>query len=201
MDIKVSKSRNSSKKTAGHKSSRPSYSPSLGVNRMVLKTSWTQTSVSSGTTGTMSSWTSPSIIHSSEYSVVSSLFSEVKLQRAKFIFTPVQSANGSVNHCALVVSTNMLLNENTGADPTSYTDVQNQVQPVRISTLDVKPLIYSMVIPGGLEYANIAADAPNPPTPWAGSPGIIRWYATGGTPSTVYFQLHVEVVYTLRGRQ
>jgi len=180
--------------------SRSPPSPSLGVNSMIYRTSWTQTSLSSGTSGIMASWTSPSITHSSEYSVVSSLFTEVKLLSAKFIFTPVQAANGSVNHSALLVSTNMLLNENTGTDPASYTDVQNQVRPVRISTLDVKPLIYHMVVPRALEYANIAADAPNPPTPWAGSPGIIRWYSSGGTASTVYFQLHVETTYILRGR-
>lgn len=174
---------------------------SIATNEMILRTSWTQTSVTSGTTGTMASWTSPSIIHSSEYSVVSSLFSEVRLRRATLIFTPTQSANGSVNHVALVVSCNMLLNENTGTDPASYTDVQNQTRPVRLSTLSVRPLNYRLTVPRDLEFANIAGDAPNPPTPWAGSPGIVRWYATGGTPSTVYFNLHIDAVYHLRGRQ
>lgn len=173
----------------------------MRTNEMIYRTSWTATSLSSGTTGTLSSWTDGSIIHSSEYSIVSSLFNEVRLKTATFIFTPTQSANGSVNHFALVVSTNMLLNANTGSDPGSYTDVQNQTRPVRLSSLSVAPLRYRFPVPRNLEFANIAADAPDPPTPWAGSPGIIRWYATGGTASTVYFNLHVDAVYHLRGRQ
>ncbi len=168
---------------------------------MLYRTTWTQTAMSSGTTGTMASWTSPSIVNSSEYSVITSLFTEVKLIRAHFILTPTQSTNGSVLHGPLVLSTNMLLNQNTGVTPTAYSDVQNQTRPVRFSTLNVRPSTYVMPVPPDLEYASISADAPDPATPWAGCPGTIRWYATGLTASTVYFQLHIDCVYALRGRQ
>ena len=99
------------------------------------------------------------------------------------------------------MSTNMLMNDSIGSDPAAYSDVQNQTHPVRFSTLSVRPLRYTMPVPPDLEYAAVSADAPNPATPWAGSPGAIRWRAEGLTASTVYFQLHTEAVYALRGRQ
>jgi len=120
---------------------------------------------------------------------------------AKFIFTPLQSAFGTVVHGALVVSTYMYENQSVGTSPTGYLDVQNQLHPVRISTLDVKPKVYSFPVPRALEFAGITADAPSPPTPWAGSPGVIKWFLSGVTPSTAYFAVHVDVVFHLRGRQ
>ena len=174
---------------------------SRGLNTMLLRTSWSSGVLGTGTTGTMSSWTAPSIANCSEYSVVQSLFTEVRLIRATFIFTPTQAANGTVSHGALVIGTNMLENQTTGQNPTGYIDVQNTTHPVRISSLSVRPLTYNMSIPGGLEYASITADAPDPATPWAGSPGVVKWYGAGFTASTIYFQLHLEAVYALRGRQ
>ena len=168
---------------------------------MMLRTSWSASSITSGTAGSMYSWTAPSIANCSEYSVVQSLFTEVRLVRAIFIFTPTQAANGTVSHGALVIGTNMLENQNTGQNPTSYLDVQNTTHPVRISSLSVKPLIYHMAVPAALEYTAVTLDAPDPPQPWAGSPGVVKWYGAGFTSSTVYFQLHLEAVYALRGRQ
>ncbi len=174
---------------------------SRGLNTMMLRSTWTSTAMQTGTTGTMSSWTSPSITHSSEYSVMQSLFTEVKLVACRFILTPTQAVNNSVLQGVVVVSTNMLLNENSGADPTSFSDVQNQTHPVRFSTSSVRPLTYRMPVPSDLEYSSVTNDAPATQTPYAGSPGIIRWYSTGLTASTVYFQLHVEAIHAFRGRQ
>ena len=157
---------------------------SRGLNTMMHQTSWTVTAATTGTTGIMSSWTAPSISHSSEYSTLQSLFTEVKLLRATFIFTPTQSVNGSVLHGAMVVSTNMFQNESTGATPTGWLDVENQTRPARLATSSVFPLRYQMPVPTDLEYSGITYDAPNPPTPWAGSPGVVRWYADTLTPST-----------------
>lgn len=171
------------------------------VNSMILKQSWTATSVISGTSGTATSWTSPTIYASSEYSVVQSLFTEVRLLSATAIFGPVQSANGTLAHGTLVVSTNMLQNQNTGVTPTGYVDVQNQTRPIRISTLGVREIRYRLAVPRNLEFAGITADAPNPATPWAGSPGIVAWYMAGVTASTTWFTLHMECVWELRGRQ
>jgi len=168
---------------------------------MTVRTTWTATSLVTGTTGTMSSWTDSSIVHSSEYSVYSSLFTEVRLISSKYIFIPVQATNGSVVHGTVVVCTNMLENGSTGSNPASYTDVQNGTRPIRLPTVAVRSINYNLPVPGGLEYANIAADAPSPATPWAGSPGTVRWYATNLSVSTVYFNLHIESIYSLRGRQ
>ena len=174
---------------------------SRGMNTMLYKTSWTSTTLSTGTTGTLASWTSPTITQSSEYSIMASLFTECRLLRCHMIFTPTQAVNSSVLQGAVIVSTNMLLNGNTGGNPSSYSDVQNQLNAVRFSTSSVRPLTYVMPVPQDLEYSGISSDAPNPATPWAGSPGAVLWYATGLTASTVYLQLHVECVYALRGRQ
>lgn len=149
----------------------------------------------------MASWTAPSIIQSSEYSVLSSLFTEIRLLRARFIFGPLQSANGTLAHGTLVVGTNMLENQNSGTIPTSYTDVQNQTHVVRISTLAVKEYNYRMTVPKNLEFANIAADAPATQTPWAGSPGVVKWYGSGVTVSTAFFTIHGEALWEVRGRQ
>lgn len=119
----------------------------------------------------------------------------------KAIIGPVQSANGTVTHGTMILSTNMFQNQNTGVTPTGWVDVQNQTKPVRISTLMVKETYYNMPVPKGLEFAGITADAPSPATPWAGSPGVISWYSTGLTASTTYFTLHLEGVWELRGRQ
>lgn len=155
----------------------------------------------SGTTGTMASWTAGSIIHSSEYSVISSLFNEVRLRRLTAIIGPTQSANGTINHGTLIVGTNMIENESTGSTPGAYSDVQNLTKMQRISTLGVREVRYRVALPRRLEFASVASDAPNPPTPWAGSPGAFKWYGEGFTPSTVYFTLHFEAIYDLRGRQ
>jgi hypothetical protein len=175
--------------------------PSLKNNEMFLRTSWTATSITSGTSGTMSSWTSPTIYAASEYTVLQSLFTEVKLVKATFILTPTQATNGSVLHGALVIGTNMLENQNTAVSPTGYGDVQNLTRFKRVSSSDVRPVNYNFPVPNGLQYAAITADAPNPATPWAGSPGAFKWYASGFTASTVYFNLHVDCLYHLRGRQ
>lgn len=172
----------------------------MSFNEFKYKTSWTLPSVTSGTAGTMSSWSSPSIIHSSEYSVIGNLFNEIKLLSCKFIFGPVQAANGSVAHGTLVVGTNMLRNESTGANPAGYGDVQNLVNARRISTLSVKETFYTLPVPS-LTFSNLNEDAPNPVTPWAGCPGIVQWYGADVTASTAWFTVHVEATYYLRGRQ
>jgi len=123
------------------------------------------------------------------------------LLSAVAIFGPLQSANGTLAHGTMVVSTNMLLNENTGAAPSGYIDVQNQTRPKRISTLSVREVRYRLSVPKNLEFSGITNDAPNPPTPWAGSPGIWSWYMDGVTASTAWFTVHVECIWELRGRQ
>ncbi len=95
----------------------------------------------------------------------------------------------------------MLQNESVATTPTSVQEVQNQTKAIRVSTLGVREVSYRMPVPSNLEFANLVADAPNPVTPWAGSPGAVRWYMDGVTASTAWFSLHAEAVWELRGRQ
>jgi hypothetical protein len=177
----------------------PRRSPSL--NSMIVRSTWTFPSLITSTTGTISFTMSPSIANSSEYSTYQTLFTEVKLVSFTVILTATELTNTSTSHGRLVISTNMLQNESTAVNPTSFGDVQNQTKPVRVSTYMVRPFRYRMPVPRGLEFANIVADAPNPPTPWAGSPGTVRMYAAQLTVSTNYFQLDGEAIWHLRGRQ
>lgn len=168
---------------------------------MIYDTSWTQTSVTSGTTGTMASWTDGSIVHSSEYSVISSLFTEVKCLSIVYYFSPTQSANGTVLHGSVLFGTNMAENAATGTNPTAFSDVQNLQKTTRMLTASTTVRRYQQALPRNLEFSLISADSPNPPTPWAGTPGVVKWYGVGFTPSTVYFNLQIQARYFLRGRQ
>lgn len=168
------------------------------VNTMILKASWTQTALSSGTTGTIAYTTSPSIQNASEYSVLQNLFTEIRLLKAKVTLT---SENFTSAQGMLVMSTNMNQNLNNMTNPTSFVDVENQTKARVVSTYQVTPLIYQMPVPPRLEFSTITNDAPATSTPYAGSPGAVRFYASGLTNSTSYFQILITCIYELRGRQ
>jgi len=194
------------KKTFNKKASRKTRRktaaiPQSPVNTMVYKTSWTSGAMTSGTTGAISYISSPSIVNTSEYSVIQALFTEVRLISFKVMLTPTQPVNGSVNHSRLVMGTNMLMNQSVNTAPTSFSSVENTTHVRFVMTAQVRQQMYDMVVPKGLEYANIVGDAPSPVTPWAGSPGLMVFYGDGLTASTVYFQVNFTAVYGLRGRQ
>jgi len=197
-DIKISRSKRTAKRRG-----KPSYPRSLGYNEMMYKTSWTQSALAAGTTGTISASISPSIQNSTEYSTMQSIFTEVKLLKFIVNFTPTQSTNGIVNHSNTVVGTNMVMNLNVFTPPTAYLGVENSSNVVTFNTAAVRVLRYRAKVPprGELDFANIVADAPNPVTPWAGSPGAVLVFAANLTSSTVYYQVNCYAWFHLRGRQ
>lgn len=157
--------------------------------------------VSDSKTGDIANWYAPTIANSSEYSILQTLFTEVRLLRARLILTPTQCVNGSVLHGEIVVSTNMLQNQANAVIPTGLTDVQNQTHPRRIMTSSVTPQIYVMPVPNALEFAPITADAPTISIPYAGSPGAIRMFGAPFTLDTTYFRVSFQCTWILRGRQ
>jgi hypothetical protein len=156
--------------------------------------------LTTGTTGVMSTSISPSISQSSEYSTIQALYTEVKLLACRVRFTAT-AAISQISHGRVVLSTNMLMNENSLTLPTNVLAVQNQKRVKTMITTSLGVQRYNMFVPLGLEYSNIVADAPATPTPWAGSPGVILFYSSGLNNSTTYFLADVEVFYLLRGRQ
>jgi len=178
-----------------------SLSVSLGINKMIYKTRWEFGLVSSGTSGTIAvSNISPSIVNSSEYSTVSSLFSEVKLLRCQIVIT--QRLQGGEIVSRLMVGTQMQANQSVPGTVTSISNVQNLARLVYITigAPSIRPVHYNMVVPRSLDYASITADAPSPVTPWAGSPGCIYMWANNTTASADYFHVDVLATYMLRGR-
>lgn len=170
------------------------------LNTMLYRGSFENSAVSTGTAGTISFTSSPSISSQSEYSVLQAIFTEVHLLAWKVRITATQAVNGSVLHAQAVVSVNMLYNQSVFTSPSSISSVENQTNPTTISTANVRPFVYTCKVPR-LQYSNIVGDAPNPPTPFAGSPGCFQMYANNLTASTVYFDIQVMAIYALRGRQ
>lgn len=197
MDIKIAKKNN--------KRSRRRNGPRKALtNSMILSTSWTEGPMTASTTGSIASTIGVSISNAPEYSSLASLFTEVKILKATIFFTPKASTSNTgtaVLQGRVWVGTNMLYNSNFGTTPTDYKDVLNLPNRKVVVTSSVRPTSVRLKIPPGLEFANIAADAPSTVTPWAGSPGVWQVYGGSLSASQEYFDLDIRAVYQLRGRQ
>lgn len=197
----MNKSRKNARRKPHTNMKRPvSIWASPKINMMMYRGTFENSAISTGTTGMISFTSSPSISSQSEYSVLQALFTEIHLLAWKVRITATQAVNGSVLHAQAVISVNMLFNQSVFTNPTSISSVENQTNPTTISTANVRPFTYVCKVPR-LQYSNIVADSPNPVTPYAGSPGCFQMYANNLTPSTVYFDVQVMAIYTLRGRQ
>jgi len=94
----------------------------------------------------------------------------------------------------------MLYNATTPPTLTSYASVQNLAYVGNLCSNE-PPKFVTMVVPRGLDFANLAADAPATPTPWAGSPGVIAVWGNGFTAATAFFEAFAEASWIVRGRQ
>jgi len=171
-------------------------------NGMTYATRWEFGSVASGTTGQIAvSTINPSIVNTSEYSTITSLFSEVRLLRCQVIFTPALPSTSS-NVGRVMIGTQMQANSSVPGTVTSITQVQNlaRVTFMTVGAPSQRPLVYNMPVPRGLEFASITADAPSPVTPFAGSPGCVYLWADGLTNSNTYLKVDVIALYQCRGR-
>jgi len=196
MEIKVATKKKGGRKGRGKP--RVGFSPLTPIGYVC---SWTASDLTSNSSGAISSTIGASISSSYEYSTIQALYTEVKLVRLKITLSPIQTTNTAVSHGRVRVATNILMNGTTYTAPTGYASVDNCSRVRTFSTFATRPHIYNMVVPRGLEYANIVADAPSTVTPWAGSPGVIQIYSNGLQATENYFFVDVQAWYYLRGRQ
>lgn len=173
----------------------------LRVGHLVHESRWEYGGASSGTAGTISIGDiSPSIQNSSEYSILQSLFTEVKLISCVVSFVG-QTQGSTIRQGSILIGTNMLQNGTTFTTPTSINDVANLDRKREVSTFLTRPLRYRMVVPRGLEFSGITNDMPTVPLPYAGSPGVVKVWGDNLDTSTGYFIIHVTARWMLRGRQ
>lgn len=202
MDIKVK----TSQRRKGRRSNQRARIPLMGLSggqNMTITCRYDYGEVKSGTAGSISiADISPTIQNMSEYSTIASLFSEIKLLACTIVFTNTctsASVNGRV-----IIGTQLQANYNSHATPPLVsTQVENlaavKYLSIGYSIFDA-PFRYKMVVPQGLEYASISADAPATVTPWAGSPGCVYVFGDGLSASFQYFRVDVIATYAFRGR-
>jgi hypothetical protein len=173
------------------------------LDQMCQRHTWDYGALSSGTTGIISfADMSPSISNFTEFSVLSSLFTEVKLLTAFAEFAPLDNISSSHAQGLLYVGTNMGFNKNATIVPTSVSQVENLNKMRTISTSIVRPVRVNMKVPAGLDFALIGSDAPATETPWAGSPGCLVGISGSGTlaNSVRYFYVRFTAIHWFRGR-
>jgi len=193
-DVKMSKTKRRKKK------GKRSLVPRAMTNGMIYKTSWSAGLLSTGTAGTVSTTIGFTIQNSSEYSSLTTLFSEVKLVSVNVVFSP-RGTYSATNVGRIIVGYNGLYNSTTSTAPTGFLGVANCTHKVTISTNIIRPFIYRVPIARGLEYTLISADCPSAPTPWAGSPGVVSVWGDHMQASQDYFIVDVtNAVYYLKGR-
>jgi len=206
MEIKTSKTTpRRARAEKGRKRSTKTKMPytSPMVNQMWYTSSWTVTSLASGTTGAISSAIGVTIQSSSEYSALSTIFSQIRLHRATLMIGTRIPNDSSVttSHARILIGTRMDANANSLSAPTTWSGVQNTVNTKELSSYNrYNSTSVELKVPSNLEHANINADAPATPTPWAGSPGAWYIYGDGFTNSTVYFTVIVKAMWHVRGR-
>jgi hypothetical protein len=169
------------------------------LNQIFVKSQWSLTDLSSGTTSALSFTASPSIQNSTEYSILQSLFTEVRLLRAVFKFTPVQT-NSAVLHTRLALGTNGLQNGTTFTQPTSFTQINNLANSQDVFTGSKIIFHYEMSVPQ-TDFLSLVGDIPTIPDPERGSPGMVVGWSGAVTTATTYFNVNVIVVHQLRYRQ
>jgi hypothetical protein len=158
---------------------------------MIYTSSWVATAITTSGSGVISYAVSPSIASSSEYSLIQSLFTEVRLLRAQFQLSPRQSNSTSVAQNSIVLGTDMAMNGTTFTNPASSSAVTNCLNMKRVFTGAKTIPSYEMPVPRDLDYSSLAttADIPTLPDPSIGCPGMVLVYADGLANSTTYFDV------------
>jgi len=191
-----------SKRRGSRRATLSTIGRSPAANSMVYTTRWEYGQLQTGTTGLISaSDIAPSITNSSEYSTVASLFSEVKLLSCNVMFTPHHVPADSSGR--LWIGTQMQANQTVqAATPLVSSQVTNLTNSVIINVGPGMTRVYNyrMKVPRRLMFASISADAPDPVTPYAGSPGAVYVWGDNLTASVAYVLVDVQCTYILRGR-
>ncbi len=171
---------------------------------MVIRTTYTATALSSGTDGTVSSSIGASITSASEYSVLASLFREVKLMAQEvsfFFYYPYVNSGTNQATTTFMCGTDMRMNGTTYTPPTQYLDVYNLADRRDYCRTNPNKIVFRRRVPRQLEHTNIADDCPTLPIPYAGSPGVIQIFSSGNVVSSQLTTiLTITATYHLQGR-
>ncbi len=195
------KSKKPPMKRGGPKQQFASVPRNMPTDSLVLRTSYTVAALSSGTDGSISSSIGASISSVSEYSVLASLYREVKLKAQSIEFYSQSPYATGVNTGLWVLGTDMRMNATTYTPPTSYIDVYNMSDRQTWNRRIYTKFVFRRRVPKDLEFTNIADDCPTLPVPFAGSPGVIQVYGFGDAASTTLTTtILVTCTYILRGR-
>ncbi len=169
---------------------------------MTLRTSWTTAALSTNGSGTMSRTLNASIQNAAEYSALVEQWREVRLRSFAVCFSFSQPYNTTITQIMVVMGTDPSMNATTYTAPSGYADVMNLSDKKCYASVSNRLIVRPMLVNQSLDFTNIDADSPTLPVPYAGSPGVLQVYATGGTNSTVYTtSLLITATYQLRGRR
>ncbi len=167
----------------------------------IIRTSYTSTALSSDTAGTLSSSISASIQSASEYSVLSSLYREVRLKAQTLQFFWASPYNTGSQTYLVMMATDMRYNGTTFTSPTQYLDVYNISDRKLHSRSNPRLVTFRRQVPRDLEFSNIEADCPTLPVPFSGSPGVIQIFGSGLPVSTAATTtIFITATYEVRGR-
>jgi len=169
-------------------------------NEMLLKTAWSHFALTSNGSGVLGDFIGPTITNTNEYSTIASLFTEVKLMACEIHLISRNPYSTGTTSSTITLGTDMGINNATAVAPTTIDNVINSSNVKDFASTNPRPVTYVMSVPKSLEFSAIAADAPNPVTPWAGSPGAVLIFGTGMANTTAYFDVRVYATYHLRGR-
>ncbi len=188
----------------GPKQGFASVPRSIPTDTLVVRTSWTLPALSSGTAGELSSSISSSIQNASEYSVLASLYREVKLVSHDiefFWYNPYSTSGTNAVTTTVVLGTDMRMNGTTFTLPTAYIDVYNASDRRTFARTNPMKVRFRRQVPKNLEHTNIADDCPTLPVPYAGSPGVIQVFSSGNQVSTQLTTILLcSATYHLKGR-
>jgi len=193
--------RKSFKKSKKKGRSKRSVPRGMPTNEIIYKCSWTAGLLTSGTSGAISSsGLGFTIQNSTEYSALSTIFSEVKLLSAKVCFT-ARGTYSATNCSRLMGGYHVEYNSTTFTNPTQFSSVANLQKRFTLSSNIIRPFIYKVPVPKNLDFTAINADCPTLQTPFAGSPGTVMVYGTNFQASQDYFTVdYLDVIYYVKGR-
>jgi len=155
--------------------------------------------IESGTSGVISGAVGFSTSFSSEYSALSTIYSEAKLLSVSCTFTPIASTT-TLAQSEIMIGLNMGQNATTNAAPSSFSGVENLRGMQHIPSAFLGTRTYRVRLPRVRNFLPFTADAPTLPNPDAGSPGALQYYGSGFIASTAYYTMFIKCKWLLKSR-
>ncbi len=177
------------KSSRGPRQKFVSVPKNVPADTLVIRTSWTSAALSTGTAGELSTSLSSSIQSASEYSVLASVWRQVTLVAHSvefYFYNPYSTSGTSAVTSTLIMGTDIRMNGTVFTPPTSYLEVYNLSDSKSFCRTNPRKIVFRRMIPRNLLPTSIAADAPDPAIEYAGSPGVIQMFTTGGAISAPY---------------